>query len=126
MQLSCCIFLLLIGENLRSKRKRHKSLEDIRPCYEQKFVFSHDPGQNSLNKVTKFSKTGQDQKTVIFTFAYFLTGTTRSSLLSRSATREASCIPTFVMLDIKFCCTSGEAELNQNMVKLHNIRSGII
>ena len=39
----------------------------------QNFVFSHNPGQNIRNKIEKSSKTRQDEKSLISTFACFLT-----------------------------------------------------
>ena len=37
------------------------------------FVCSHNPGQNISNKIEKSSKTGQDKKSLISTFACSLT-----------------------------------------------------
>ena len=37
----------------------------------------YNPGQNIWNKIENSSKTGQDKKSLIFTFAYFLTATAK-------------------------------------------------
>ena len=37
---------------------------------------NYNPGQNIWNKIEKSSKTGQDKKSLISTFACFLTATT--------------------------------------------------
>ena len=47
------------------------SLEEIGPSYDQNVFCSSSPGQNIWNKVEKFSKIGQDQKTLISTYGVF-------------------------------------------------------
>ena len=42
---------------------------------DQKFVYSDNTSQNIWNKIEKSSKTGQDKKILISTFACFLTAT---------------------------------------------------
>ena len=49
------------------------SLEETLLSYDQKFICSDKSGKNSWNKVKKSSKIGQDYRTLISTFAYFLT-----------------------------------------------------
>ena len=39
------------------------------------FESTHNPGQNILNKIEKSSKAGHDKKSLIPTFACFLTAT---------------------------------------------------
>ena len=41
------------------------------------FEFVYNPGQNIWNKIEKSSKTGQDKKSLISTFACFLTATAK-------------------------------------------------
>ena len=55
------------------KKVKKKSSEEIGSSYDQKFVCSHNPGENIWNKVQKSSKIRQDQKTLVSIFVYFLT-----------------------------------------------------
>ena len=50
---------------------KKQSLQKIGPRKDQKFVCSDNPGQNIWNKIEKSSKTGQDKKSLISTFACF-------------------------------------------------------
>ena len=43
----------------------------------QQEVWNYNPGQNIWNKIEKSSKTGQDKKSLISTFAYFSTATAK-------------------------------------------------
>ena len=55
------------------KMSKKLSLEESRIKYEQKFVFSDNLEQNMWNKVKKSIKTGRGSKSLISTFASFLT-----------------------------------------------------
>ena len=52
---------------------KNESSKKTVSSYDQRFVWSDNPGQNISNKIEKSSKTGQDKKSLISTFAYFLT-----------------------------------------------------
>ena len=52
---------------------KNESLKLIGSSYDQRFVWSDNPGQSISNKIEKSSKTGQDKKSLISTFACFLT-----------------------------------------------------
>ena len=51
---------------------KNKGLEETGPSFHQIFVGSDKIGQNIGNKVKKSSTTGQDLKTLMFIFSYFL------------------------------------------------------
>ena len=52
---------------------KNSSLKETGPSYGQKFVCSDNPGQNIWHKVEKSSKAGQDLRSLLSTFACFLT-----------------------------------------------------
>ena len=56
---------------------KNECLKKTGPSYDQKFVFSDNPGQNIWNKIEKSSKPGQDNKSLISTFAWFLAATAK-------------------------------------------------
>ena len=48
------------------------SMKETGLSYGQKFVCSDNPGKNIWNKIKKFSKIGQDKKSLLSSFAGFL------------------------------------------------------
>ena len=91
------------------------------PNYDQNIVCTDNPGQNIWDKIEKFTKTGQEKKSLISAFVYFFGCYCQSGnsgretlgyvstkiwdfpnislfrkILSLSATREANCIPSFL------------------------------
>ena len=91
------------------------------PNYDQNIVCTDNPGQNIWDKIEKFTKTGQEKKSLISAFVYFFGCYCQSGnsgretlgyvstkiwdfpnislfrkILSLSATREANCIPSLL------------------------------
>ena len=50
---------------------KNQSLKKTGPSQDQEIVCSDNPMQNIWNKLEKPSKTGQDKKSLISTFAFF-------------------------------------------------------
>ena len=46
-------------------------------CVMHWYWVDYNPGQNICNKIEKSSKTGQDKKSLIYTFACFLTASAK-------------------------------------------------
>ena len=59
------------------EKSKNWSFEKTGTSYEQKFVCSDNSGQNIWSKVRKSSKMEQDWKSLVPTFAYFLTASAK-------------------------------------------------
>ena len=63
------------------KNVKYWGLKETGTSYEQRFDLRDNQWQNLLPKVRKSSKIGQDQKVLIFVFAYVLTTFTKTYFL---------------------------------------------
>ena len=59
------------------KRKSRGPRTDRCEILKLTLTLIYNPGQNIWNKIEKYSKIGQDKKSLISTFACFLTATTK-------------------------------------------------
>ena len=69
------IMTMMMGQ-MRVKRKK-LSTDSLNCLIKHIKCQNYNPGQNIWNKIEKFSKTGQDKKSLISPFACFLTATAK-------------------------------------------------